>query len=133
MIETQPNRVMYGKTIADLGARDSRIVVLDADISKSTNTFHFAKCFPERFFNMGTQEQNLVSFAAGLATTGKIPFASTFVVFASLRASEQIRSSVAYPKLNVKIVATNAGVEICGDGPTHQACEDLATGARFPI
>jgi transketolase len=132
MIEAQPNRVMYGKTIADLGAGDSRIVVLDADISKSTNTFHFAKRFPERFFNMGTQEQNLVSFAAGLATTGKVPFASTFVVFASLRASEQIRSSVAYPKLNVKIVATNAGVEICGDGPTHQACEDLAVMRAIP-
>ena len=132
MIETQPTRVMYGKTIADLGAGDKRIVVLDADISKSTNTFHFARRFPDRFFNMGTQEQNLISFSAGLATTGKIPFASTFAVFASLRASEQIRSSVAYPKLNVKIVATNAGVEICGDGPTHQACEDLAVMRAIP-
>jgi transketolase len=131
-VQAQPNRVMYGKTIAELGAADSRIVVLDADISKSTNTFHFARRFPERFFNMGTQEQNLIGFAAGLATTGRIPFASTFVVFASLRAAEQIRSSVAYPKLNVKVVASNAGVEVCGDGPTHQACEDLAVMRAIP-
>jgi transketolase len=132
MMEAQPNRVVYGKTIAELGDRNRRIVVLDADISKSTNTFHFARRHPERFFNMGTAEQNLISFAAGLATTGKIPFASTFAVFASLRAAEQVRSSVAYPKLNVKIVASNAGVEICGDGPTHQACEDLAIMRAIP-
>jgi len=132
MIETQPNRVIYGKTLVELGERDPNMVVLEADISKSTNTFHFAKRFPKRFFNMGTSEQNLVSFAAGLATTGKLPFVSTFAVFASLRASEQIRSSVAYPKLNVKIVATNAGVEICGDGPTHQACEDIAVMRAMP-
>jgi transketolase len=132
MTERQPNRVAYGRAIAEIGARDARVVVLDADISKSTNTFHFARRFPERFFNMGTAEQNLISFSAGLATTGKIPFASTFAVFASLRAGEQIRSSVAYPKLNVKIVATNAGVEICGDGPTHQACEDLAVMRALP-
>ena len=98
MIEAEPNRVVYGKTIADLGDSDRRIVVLDADISKSTNTFHFARRHPERFFNMGTAEQNLISFSAGLATTGKIPFASTFCVFASVRAAEQVRSSVAYPK-----------------------------------
>jgi len=132
MIEAQPNRVMYGKTLVELGERNPRMVVLEADISKSTNTFHFAKRFPERFFNMGTAEQNLVCFAAGLATTGKLPFVSTFAMFASLRASEQIRSSVAYPKLNVKIVATNAGVEICGDGPTHQACEDFAVMRAMP-
>lgn len=132
MIQAQSNRVMDGKMIAELGASDDRIVVLDADISKSTNTFHFAKVFPHRFFNMGTAEQNLISFAAGLATTGKIPFASTFAVFASLRAGEQVRSSVCYPRLNVKIVATNAGVEICGDGPTHQACEDLAVMRAMP-
>jgi transketolase len=132
MIETQPNRVIYGKTLVELGERNPAVVVLEADISKSTNTFHFARRFPERFFNMGTAEQNLVCFAAGLATTGKLPFVSTFAVFASLRAGEQIRSSVAYPKLNVKIVATNAGVEICGDGPTHQACEDLAVMRAMP-
>ncbi len=131
-IEAEPNRVVYGKTIADLGDSDHRIVVLDADISKSTNTFHFARRHPERFFNMGTAEQNLISFSAGLATTGKIPFASTFCVFAGVRAAEQVRSSVAYPKLNVKIVACNAGVEICGDGPTHQACEDLAVMRSIP-
>ncbi len=132
MMEAEANRIVYGKTIAELGDSDSRIVVLDADVSKSTNTFHFARRHPERFFNMGSAEQNLISFAAGLATTGKIPFASTFCIFASVRAAEQVRSSVAYPRLNVKIVASNAGVEICGDGPTHQACEDLAIMRVIP-
>ena len=90
MIEAEANRIVYGKTIAELGDSDSRIVVLDADVSKSTNTFHFASRHPERFFNMGTAEQNLISFSAGLATTGKIPFASTFCIFASVRAAEQV-------------------------------------------
>ena len=126
MMEAQPNRVVYGKTITELGALDENIVVLDADISKSTNTFQFAKRFPERFFNIGVAEQNMIGIAAGLATTGFIPFASTFAIFLSLRASEQIRTSVAYPRLNVKIVATSAGVEIGMDGVTHQAVEDLA-------
>ncbi len=132
MMEAEANRIVYGKTIAELGDSDRRIVVLDADVSKSTNTFHFARRHPDRFFNMGSAEQNLISFAAGLATTGKIPFASTFCIFASVRAAEQVRSSVAYPRLNVKIVASNAGVEICGDGPTHQACEDLAIMRVIP-
>ena len=126
------NRVIYGKTLAELGERNTNIVVLDADISNSTNTFHFAKRFPERFFNMGTAEQNMIGFAAGLAASGKIPFASTFAMFAGLRASEQIRTSVCYPQLNVKIVVTNAGVEICGDGVTHQAAEDLAVMRSLP-
>jgi transketolase len=110
----------------ELGETRSDLVVLDADISISTNTCQFAARFPDRFFNCGVAEQNMIGIAAGLATTGKLPFASTFAIFASLRASEQIRTSVAYPRLNVKIVANNAGVEICGDGVTHQAVEDLA-------
>lgn len=132
MIEAQPNRVMYGKTLAELGEIYKNIVVLDADISKSTNTFHFQKKFPGRFFNVGVAEQNLVGIAAGLATTGYMPFVSTFAVFLSMRAVEQIRTSVAYPELNVKIVASNAGVEIAGDGVTHQAIEDMAIMRAIP-
>ncbi len=126
MIEAQANRVMYGRTLVELGERDPRIVVLDADVPKSTNTCQFAVRFPERFFNIGIAEQNMMGIAAGLATTGMIPFVSTFAVFASMRACEQVRTSIAYPRLNVKIVATNAGVENYGDGVTHQAVEDLA-------
>lgn len=132
MMEAQPNRVVYGKTLAELGEKNGNIVVLDADISKSTNTFHFQKKFPDRFFDVGVAEQNMIGIAAGLATVGFIPFASTFAVFLSMRASEQIRTSVAYPKLNVKIVATNAGVEIAGDGVTHQAIEDLSIMRTIP-
>ncbi|MDO8685234.1 MAG: transketolase family protein [Clostridiales bacterium] len=132
MIEAQPNRVMYGKTLAELGSKNENIVVLDADISKSTNTFRFQKKFPDRFFNVGVAEQNLIGIAAGLATTGFIPFVSTFAVFLSMRACEQIRTSIAYPKLNVKVVASNAGVEIAGDGVTHQAIEDMAIMRVIP-
>lgn len=126
MIAAQPNREMYGRTLVELGERNPRVVVLDADVAKSTNTYRFRDRFPERFFDLGAAELNMFCMAAGLATTGWIPFASTFVIFASLRAVEAIRTSIAYPQLNVKIVATNAGVEICGDGVTHQGVEDLA-------
>ena len=126
MIGPQPNREMYGKTLVELGERNPRVVVLDADVAKSTNTYRFRDRFPDRFFDLGSAELNMVCMAAGLATAGLIPFASTFVIFASLRAVEGIRTSIAYPRLNVKIVATNAGVEICGDGVTHQGVEDLA-------
>jgi len=126
MHEPEANRVVYGRTLVELGEVNADLVVLDADISISTNTCQFAERFPDRFFNCGVAEQNMIGIAAGLATTGKLPFASTFAIFASLRASEQIRTSIAYPRLNVKIVANNAGVEICGDGVTHQAVEDLA-------
>ncbi|NJD02150.1 MAG: transketolase family protein, partial [Ruminiclostridium sp.] len=132
MTEAQPNRVMYGKTLAELGEAYKNIVVLDADISKSTNTFHFQKKFPDRFFNVGIAEQNLIGIAAGLSTIGYIPFASTFAVFLSMRACEQIRTSVAYPRLKVKIVASNAGIEIGGDGGTHQAIEDMAIMRAIP-
>lgn len=132
MIEAQPNREMYGKTLVELGERDPRIIVFEADIAKSTNTWRFRDRFPERFFQAGTAELNMVCMAAGAATTGLIPFVSTFVVFASMRACEGVRTSVAYPRLNVKIVATNAGVEICGDGVTHMGLEDLAIVRSFP-
>ena len=100
--------------------------MFDADVAKSTNTCHFGKRFPSRFFNCGAAELNMVCMAAGASTTGLIPFASTFAVFASMRACEAVRQSVCYARRNVKIVATNAGVEIGGDGPSHQAVEDLA-------
>jgi len=129
---SQPNRVVYGKTLVELGERDPRVVVFEADIAKSTNTWRFGKRFPERFFHCGAAEMNMMCLAAGAATTGLIPFASTFVVFASMRACEAVRQSICYPRLNVKIVATNAGVEICGDGPSHQGVEDLAILRTFP-
>jgi transketolase len=126
VIEAQPNRVIYGKTLVELGEANSRVIVFDADIAKSTNTYRFGERFPDRFFNMGVAELNMVCMAAGASTTGLIPFVSTFGVFASMRACEGVRTSICYPRLNVKIVATNAGVEIAGDGVTHQAVEDLA-------
>jgi transketolase len=132
MTEMQPNRVMYGKTLAELGDTYPNLIALDADLSKSTSTFHFQKKFPDRFFQVGIAEQNLVGIAAGLATTGLLPFASTFATFLSMRASEQIQTSIAYPTLNVKIVAVNAGVEIAGDGVTHQAIEDIAIMRAMP-
>jgi transketolase len=132
MIEAQPNRVMYGRTLVELGASDERVIVFEADIAKSTNTYRFQERFPERFFQAGVAELNMVCMAAGAATVGLIPFASTFCVFASMRACEGIRTSIAYPRLNVKIVATNAGVEIAGDGVTHQGVEDIAIMRAIP-
>jgi transketolase len=132
MTEAQPNRVTYGSTLVELGHRNPRIVVLDADVPKSTNTCQFQQAFPDRFFNCGVAEQNMICVAAGLAASGKIAFASTFAVFASMRACEQIRTSVAYPRLNVKIVATNAGLDNAGDGVTHQGIEDLAIMRSIP-
>jgi transketolase len=126
VIEAQPNRVMYGKTLVELGEENPRVVVFEADIAKSTNTYRFGERFPERFFNCGAAELNMVCMAAGASTTGLIPFASTFCIFASMRACEAVRQSLCYAKRNVKVVATNAGVEIAGDGPSHQAVEDLA-------
>ena len=126
MSERIPTRVAYGKTLVEIGERDERLIVFEADIAKSTNTFRFGDRFPARFFNVGAAEMNLIDMAAGASTTGLIPFASTFAMFASLRAAEAVRQSVCYARRNVKIVASNAGVEICGDGPSHQAVEDLA-------
>lgn len=128
----QATRDAYGKALVALGAENQDIVVLDSDLSKSTKTADFGKLYPERFFNMGIAEANLIGTAAGFAAAGKIPFASTFAVFATGRAFEQIRNSVAYPKLNVKIAATHAGVTVGEDGGSHQAIEDVAIMRALP-
>jgi len=125
-------REAYGQALVQLGKDNPDIVVLDADLAKSTKTSDFAKAFPQRFFDMGIAEQNMIGFAAGLATTGKIPFASSFAIFATGRAFEQIRNSVAYPRLNVKIAATHAGISVGEDGGSHQAIEDLALMRSLP-
>lgn len=124
-------REAYGKALAQYGA-DERIIVLDADLSKSTKTDTFKKVYPERHFNMGIAEGNMMAVAAGLATTGKIVFASTFAIFASERACEQIRNSICYPKLNVKIGATHAGLTVGEDGASHQCIEDMAIMRALP-
>jgi len=124
-------REAYGAALAEFGA-DERIVVLDADLSKSTKTETFKKKYPERFFNIGIAEGNLMSVAAGLATCGKIVFASTFAIFAAERACEQIRNSICYPKLNVKIGASHAGISVGEDGATHQPVEDMAIMRSIP-
>jgi len=128
----QSTRVEYGKTLLQLGQENPRIVVLDADLSGSTQTHLFAKAFPDRFFNLGIAEQNLMGTAAGLAVGGKIPFASTFAVFASGRAWEQIRQTIAYGHLNVKIVASHGGITVGEDGGSHQSVEDLALMRVLP-
>lgn len=124
-------REAYGAALAQYGA-DTNIIVLDADLSKSTKTDTFKKVYPERHFNMGIAEANMMSVAAGLATTGKVVFASTFAMFASERACEQIRNSICYPKLNVKIGATHAGLTVGEDGASHQCVEDLAVMRALP-
>lgn len=125
-------RDVYGEMLAELGAANKDIVVLDADLSGSTKTSVFAKKFPERFFNMGVSEADMMGTAAGLAAAGKIPFASTFAIFASGRAWEQVRQSIAYPKLNVKVVATHGGITVGEDGASHQAVEDIALMRAIP-
>lgn len=124
-------RESYGAALAEFGS-DKRIVVLDADLSKSTKTEMFKKVYPERFFNMGIAEANMMSVAAGLASAGKIVFASTFAMFAAGRAFEQIRNSIGYTKLNVKIGATHAGISVGEDGATHQCNEDIALMRTIP-
>lgn len=125
-------RQSYGNALEELGKINNNIVVLDADLSGATKTDVFAKQFPERFFDMGIAEQNLITTAAGMATCGKIPYASTFAVFAAGRAYDQIRNSICYPKLNVKICATHAGVTVGEDGATHQMLEDLSLMRTLP-
>jgi transketolase len=125
-------RDAYGQTLLELGRENNRVVVLDADLSGSTKTKPFSKEFPERFFNAGIAEANMTGMAAGLAAGGMIPFASTFAVFAAGRAFEQIRQSVAYPGLNVKIVATHGGITVGEDGGSHQSVEDLAIMRSLP-
>ena len=125
-------RQSYGEELAKLGEENKDIVVLDADLSTATKTGIFAEKFPDRFINVGIAEQNLMGIAAGLSTFGKIPYASTFAVFAAGRAYEQIRNSIAYPKLNVKICATHAGITVGEDGATHQMLEDLSLMRALP-
>lgn len=125
-------RNTYGDTLVRLGKKDTNIVVLDGDLAKSTQTARFGKVYPERFFDMGVSEQDLMATAGGLAAAGMNPFASTFAIFGSGRPWEQIRNSIAYPNLPVKIVVTHAGVSVGADGPTHQACEDMAILRALP-
>ena len=125
-------RQSYGEELEKLGKENEKIVVLDADLSSATKTNIFAKSFPERFFDMGIAEQNMMSTAAGMATCGDIPYVSTFAVFAAGRAYDQIRNSICYPNLNVKICATHAGVTVGEDGATHQMIEDISLMRTLP-
>lgn len=125
-------RSEYGKTLLELGKTNPNIVVLDADLSSSTQTKLFAKEFPERFFNVGISEQDLITTAAGLSCTGKIPFVSTFAMFASGRAWEQVRNTICYSNLNVKIAATHGGITVGEDGASHQALEDISLMRSIP-
>lgn len=131
MADKIATREAYGNALAEFGS-DSRIVVFDADLSKSTKTDNFRKIYPERFFNMGIAEGNMMASAAGMASCGKITFASTFAMFAAGRAFEQIRNSICYPRLNVKIGATHAGLSVGEDGASHQAIEDIAIMRALP-
>lgn len=125
-------RQSYGEALVKLGEKNEEVVVLDADLSSATKTNLFAKQFPERFKNVGIAEQNLMGIGAGLAAYGKIPYVSTFAVFAAGRAYDQIRNSICYPKLNVKICATHSGITVGEDGATHQMLEDLSLMRTLP-
>ncbi len=131
-MESLYQRDIYGKTLVELGKQDKNIVVLDADLSGSTRTALFAKEFPERFFNFGVAEQNMMATAAGLASCGKIVFVSTFAIFATGRAWDQVRNTVSYNNFNIKIVATHAGITVGPDGSSHQALEDIALMRVIP-
>lgn len=132
MAEQLYQRDIYGKTLVELGRENKDIVVLDADLSSSTRTAIFAKEFPERFFNFGVAEQNMMATASGLASCGKIVFVSTFAIFATGRAWDQVRNSISYNELNVKIVASHAGLTVGPDGASHQAIEDIALMRIIP-
>jgi len=125
-------RDAYGEVLVELGEQREDIVVLDADLSKSTRTIKFGKRFPERFFNMGIAEQNMIDMACGLAVSGKTVFASSFAIFATGRVWEQVRNSICYSRYNVKVVATHAGISVGEDGVSHQACEDVAIMRAIP-
>ncbi|MGL4740561.1 MAG: transketolase family protein [Sarcina sp.] len=125
-------REAYGKALVELGKVNDKVVVLDADLSKSTKTADFSKDFSDRFINMGIAEANMMSVAAGMSTCDKIPFVSTFAMFAAGRAFEQVRNSICYPRLNVKICATHAGLTVGEDGASHQSVEDLALMRAIP-
>jgi len=132
MADTLYQRDVYGKTLVELGKQNKDVVVLDADLSSSTRTSLFAREFPERFFNFGVAEQNMMATAAGLASCAKIVFASTFAMFATGRAWEQIRNTACYNDFNVKIVATHAGITVGPDGSSHQALEDIVLMRAIP-
>lgn len=130
--EKKATRQSYGEALLELGKENENIVVLDADLAGATKTNIFAKEFPERFFDMGIAEANMMGTAAGFASCGKIPYASTFAVFAAGRAYDQIRNSICYPNLNVKICATHCGVTVGEDGATHQMLEDISMMRTLP-
>ncbi|VAX15826.1 Transketolase, C-terminal section [hydrothermal vent metagenome] len=132
IMEKADLRAAYGDTLALLGEEFEEIVVLDADLSSSTRTSRFAGKYPNRFFNMGVSEQDMISTSAGLAAAGKTPFVSTFAIFASGRAWEQVRQSICLSELNVKVVASHGGITVGEDGPTHQALEDLTLMRVLP-
>ena len=125
-------RDSYGNALTELGAKHENLIVLDADLAGATKTSIFKKAYPERHIDCGIAEGNMMGIAAGLAATGKVPFASTFAMFAAGRAFEQIRNSIGYPKLNVKICATHAGISVGEDGATHQCNEDIALMRTIP-
>ena len=125
-------RDAYGKALVELGEKNKNVVVLDADLAAATKTGAFKKAFPERFFDTGIAESNMMSLAGGLATTGYTVFASTFAMFAAGRAFEQVRNTIGYPHLNVKIGATHAGISVGEDGASHQCCEDIALMRSIP-
>lgn len=131
-MEKKATRDAYGETLVELGSEREDIVVLDADLSESTKTGKFAKKYPDRFFNLGVAEQNLVGTAAGLSQSGLVPFASSFAMFLSGRAWEVVRNSVAYPRLNVKLVASHAGITVGEDGASHQIIEDISLMRTIP-
>ena len=131
-VKKNATRESYGNALAELGKKYDNVVVLDADLAGATKTGIFKKAFPERHIDCGIAECNMIGVAAGLATTGKVPFASSFAMFAAGRAYEQVRNSVGYPKLNVKIGATHAGISVGEDGATHQCNEDLALMRTIP-
>ncbi|OWZ83729.1 transketolase family protein [Natranaerobius trueperi] len=132
MAEKIATRKAYGEALVELGNERDDIVVLDADLSKSTKTASFQKEFPSRFFNVGISEADLITTAAGFSTTGKIPFASTFAIFATGRAYDQVRNSVCYPNQNVKIAATHSGLTVGEDGASHQMLEDISLMRSLP-
>ena len=125
-------RDSYGNALAALGAEHENLVVLDADLAGATKTGVFKKAFPDRFFDCGIAEANMICMATGLSTTGLVPFASSFAMFAAGRAFEQIRNSIGYPHLNVKIGATHGGISVGEDGASHQCCEDFALMRSIP-
>lgn len=125
-------RDSYGKALAELGAEKDNLVVLDADLAGATKTVTFQKAFPQRHFDCGIAEANMICVAAGMSTTGLVPFASTFAMFAAGRAFEQVRNSIGYPHLNVKIGATHGGISVGEDGASHQCCEDFALMRSIP-